>query len=176
MFRPLAISFAFCAALFAQSNPAPRSADDPWRALRFLIGTWEAATKGGSAGASGSGDYTFRLELRDHILARHSANAACRGPADFDCDHGDLLYIYPDSPDHRPRAIYFDNEGHVIHYEVTAPAQNTAVFLSPSNAPGPQYRLSYELHAQIMSGKFEIRQPGAHEFRAYLEWSGKRKK
>jgi hypothetical protein len=113
------------------------------------------------------------LELRGHVLARHSANAGCKGPADFDCAHGDLLYVYPEAG--KLRAIYFDNEAHTIHYDVTTPGLNTAVFLSPPNEPGPQYRLTYELRAQTMAGKFEIRAPGAKDFKAYLEWSGKKK-
>jgi len=177
MISRLAIPIALCGALFAQDR---RPDNDAWRALRFLIGRWEANTKGGSAGASGAGDYSFGLELRDHVLARHSGYSECKGPADFDCAHGDLLYVYAESG--RLRAIYFDNEGHVIHYDVTThdggtgPDSRTAVFLSPPSEPGPQYRLTYELRAQVMSGKFEIRAPGQKEFRAYLEWSGGKKK
>jgi hypothetical protein len=70
----------------------------PWKPFEFLIGTWEAKTTGGSASASGSGRYTFQTEMKDHILARHSTNSGCKGPADFDCLHGDLLYIYQDAP------------------------------------------------------------------------------
>ena len=171
MIRLLAVPLALSAGFFAQDSHA---GDDPWKTLRFLIGTWDAATKGGNAGASGSGDYSFGFELRDHVLVRHGAYSECKGPADFDCGHGDLLYIYPDTAG--LRAIYFDNEGHVIHYDVTTPERNTAVFLSPPAAPGPQYRLTYELRADVMSGKFEIRPPGAKEFKAYLEWHGKKKR
>jgi hypothetical protein len=32
---------------------------------------------------------------------------------------GDLLYVYPDAIAKSYKAIYFDNEGHVIHYEVS---------------------------------------------------------
>jgi hypothetical protein len=109
------------------------------------------------------------------VLARHSSNAACQGPADFNCDHGDLLYIYRDSPDQPLKAIYFDNEGHVIHYDVTAPAPNVAILLSAPSQQGPQYRLSYELKGKVMLGKFQLRLPGQSDFRSYLEWAGERK-
>ena len=162
-----------CAALAAQSPGRPPA--DPWRPLRFLLGTWDAKTQGGSAGADASGAYTFQLELKDHVLARHSSAAGCRGPADFNCDHGDLLYVYQESPGQALKAIYFDNEGHVIHYEVTTPDPATAVFLSPPAQAGPQFRLVYHLNGKTMEGKFQMRMPGQGDFRSYLEWSGAHK-
>jgi hypothetical protein len=164
--------------LRAQSAPAqsPHAGSETWKTLQFLIGTWEAKTQGGSSGAASNGTYLFRLELKDHLLARHTAAAACAGPADFDCEHADLLYIYPAAPGQPSfKAIYFDNEGHVIHYDVSVPTGGTAVFLSDPKEPGPQYRLSYELKGEVMSGRFEIRMPGRAEFASYLQWSGRRK-
>ncbi len=148
---------------------------DPWAGLRFLVGTWEAKTTGGNAQAQGTGTYTFQLELKDHVLARHSGYASCKGPGDFNCEHGDLLYIYPEGPGPAMRAIYFDNEGHVIHYSVTAPKPGTAVLESDVAQPGPQFRLVYELDGDLMSGKFQIRMPGKVDFATYLEWSGRKK-
>jgi hypothetical protein len=174
MIRELMAGAVFCAIALAQGSHQTQPAD-PWKALRFLLGTWEAKTQGGSAGAAGSGTYTFRLELKDHVLARHSAAAGCKGAADFDCEHGDLLYVYQDGAGQPLKAIYFDNEGHVIHYEVTTPAPNTAVLVSAASQEGPQYRLIYELKAAVMWCKFQIRMAGQGDFRSYLEWSGGRK-
>lgn len=105
MIRRLALAALFAGVLGAQEKPPA----DPWQPLRFLIGTWEARTQGGSAGASSTGAYTFQLELRGHVLARHSTGAGCTGPADFNCEHSDLLYLYRDSPAQPLQAIYFDN-------------------------------------------------------------------
>ena len=149
------------------------SSAQSWKGLEFLIGTWDAKTEGGSAGATASGAYTFRSELKDHVLARHSAGGACQAPTDFNCDHSDLLYIYPKAGGSF-QAIYFDNEGHVIHYDITTPAPQSAVFLSTD--PGPQFRLTYELKGMTISGKFQMKMPGQGEFRSYLEWSGGRKR
>lgn len=157
----------FTAGLHAQA-PA-----DPWASLRFLIGTWDAKTGGNDVQASGS--YTFQTELRGHILARHSAAKDCKGPLDFNCEHGDLLYIYPESPGSSYRAIYFDNEGHVIQYRVTTPSPSTAIFLSDEKQPGPQFRLVYDLKNNVMSGKFQMKPPGQPDFHSYLEWSGGKK-
>ena len=147
---------------------------DPWAGIRFLAGSWGSKTNGGVAQAQVSASYAFRLELRDHIMARHSRSGACSAPDDFDCQHSDLLYIYPASNGAALEAIYFDNEGHVIHYAVSTPKPGTVVFLSDPAQPGPQYRLSYELLDGVMSGKFELKLPGQTEFMSYLEWSGKR--
>ena len=170
-------------ALFLCAAPvlaqAPKSAANPFRPLSFLEGTWEAKAQG-NAGAAANGSYTFRFELEKHVLARHSYTADCKGPADFDCEHGDLLYVYAEEPQASApgqglKAIYFDNEGHVIHYGVSTPDATTALFLSDASQPGPQFRLVYVLKESVMSGKFQMRMPGQTEWRSYLEWSGAKK-
>jgi hypothetical protein len=154
------------------AQTAPPAASDPLRALAFLEGSWDAKASG-KGGIAEIGTYVFRTELADHILARHSTRAGdCSGPKTFDCEHGDLLYVYADGPDRSLKAIYFDNEGHVIHYDVSTPAATTAVFLSDGARPGPQFRLTYELKTGIMSGKFQVRMPGQDGWNSYLEWSG----
>lgn len=159
-------------ALPAAAQNALPPANDPWKSVAFLEGTWEAKTAGDS-GVTAIGTYTFRLELGNHILARHSTSGAgCKGPAAFDCDHGDLLYLFQDAPGQPLKAIYFDNEGHVIHYDVTTPDAAVAVFLSDGTQPGPQFRLMYERKGASMSGKFQMRMPGQGEWKSYLEWSG----
>jgi hypothetical protein len=161
---PLILAAPLC----AQSVP---SGTNQWSALSFLEGTWDAKATG-NGGAAAMGSYTFRLELRDHILARHGDLSQCKGPSTFDCDHGDLLYIFRDAPTQPLKAIYFDNEGHVIHYDVSTPSPTSAVFLSDSSEPGPQFRLAYELKGRVMYGTFQMRMPGQQEWKSYLEWSG----
>lgn len=175
MIKALMAGASLCVIVMAQGTPNQEQPADPWSTLRFLLGTWEARTQGGSAGAAVAGTYTFQLEFRNHVLARHSSSAGCKGPADFDCEHGDLLYVYQESAGKPLKAIYFDNEGHVIHYEVTTPAPNTAVLVSAASPIGPQFRLTYELKGSVMAGKFQIRMPGQSGFQSYLEWSGGRK-
>jgi hypothetical protein len=163
--------------LFCVQTNAVQSPDaDPWKALSFLEGTWTANTQGGSARAQGSGCYTFQPELGRHVLARHSSDSAgCKGPTTYDCEHSDLLCVYPEAGSQSLKAIYFDNESHVIHYDVTTPSSATAIFISEVSGSGPQSRLVYELKGAVMSGKFEIRMPGQNEWKTYLEWSGTRK-
>jgi hypothetical protein len=158
-------------ALSAHAQSIPPETNQ-WSALSFLEGTWDAKATG-NGGAAAIGSYTFRLELRDHILARHSNLNECKGPSTYDCEHSDLLYIFRDAPTQPLKAIYFDNEGHVIHNNVSTPSPTSAVFLSDSPQSGPQFRLVYELKEQVMYGRFQIRMPG-QEWKSYLEWSGGR--
>jgi hypothetical protein len=172
MNRFVAVS-ALLAFALAQRGEAASPATDSWKALSFLEGTWEAHTQGGSAKAQGSGTYTFKPELKDHVLVRRSDDyTACKGPAGFDCEHSDVLYVYQDAQTQPLKAIYFDNEGHVIHYEVSTPDSTTAIFISGASPSGPQFRLVYELKDGLMSGKFQMRMPGQVEWKSYLEWSG----
>jgi hypothetical protein len=170
-FALLASMALLTACVLGAQTPAPA---DPWAGLRFLLGSWEAKATGGMAQAQASAAYAFRLELRDHVLARHSSGGACIGLEDFDCQHVDLLYVYPAGNGQTLEANYFDNEGHVIHYDVSTPKPGTVVFLSDASQPGLQFRLSYELVEGVMTGKFQIQMPGQTEFASYLAWSGKR--
>jgi hypothetical protein len=165
------VAVLMCCSLQLAAQTAPSPASDPWKPLAFLEGTWEAKAQGGG-GATTSGRYTFQRELGGHILARHStSDPNCKGPASFDCKHGDILYVFQDAPGQPLKAIYFDNEGHVIHYEVSTPNPNSAVFLSEPSQ-GPQYRLMYELISGVMKGKFQMQMSGQSDWHSYLEWSG----
>jgi hypothetical protein len=162
MLRNLAVvALLSVACLGAQGEP------DVWKPLRFLMGTWEAKSSGGRV--EGSGSYVFQTELRGHVLVRRSATSECKGPLDFNCEHSDILYVYPEAGGTSYRAIYFDNEGHVIHYNVETSTPATAIFLSD------QFRLTYELKNGVMSGKFQMKAPGQTDFRSYLEWRGGKK-
>ncbi len=161
----------------ASTIPASQPPTDPWKALAFLEGTWTAQASGA---ATLGGRYSFERELNGHVLARHSTtDAGCTAPASFDCKHGDLLYVFQDAPGQPLRAIYFDNEGHVLHYAVSTPSPTTAVFLSEPS-PGPRFRLVYELkddpkspaQTPVLTGRFEMQPPGQSEWKTYLAWSG----
>jgi len=156
--------------VFAQSPPS--SGDDWFKSLSFLEGEWSAGTQSAAGAPNVVGSYTFRRELGGHVLARHSSSVSCKGPTDFDCEHRDLLYIFAEGQGHELKAIYFDNEGHVIHYSVSTPTPSRAVLLSDPSVPGPQFRLVYELKDKVMSGKFQMHMPASSEWKSYLEWSG----
>ena len=129
------------ALLAALATGAHGAAPDPWERLRFLLGEW-SGTGTGEPGL-GSGAATFTLELDGKILVRHSradypATATAEAIA-----HRDLMVVYPGTSDSLFRAIYWDNEGHVIQYNVLAPAPGGhAVFDSDGPASGPRFRLT----------------------------------
>ena len=174
--RSVGALWGFFALSLTQNGQAISAPTDPWPALGFLEGTWSAHALGGSAGAQGSSTYTFKPELKHHVLVRRSEDyAACKGPASFDCEHSDVLFVYQEGEKQPLKAIYFDNEGHVIHYAVSTPDSTTAIFISEPSSSGPQFRLVYELKDAVMSGKFQMRMPGQAEWKSYLEWNGAKK-
>jgi hypothetical protein len=75
-------------------------AQDPWQPLQFLVGKWDA--DGGAC--------SFDFDLERKVLIRKSY----AGP------HHDLTVIYADPATKSLKAIYFDNEDHVIEYKVEA--------------------------------------------------------
>ena len=98
---------------------------DAWGKFGFILGEWIG--EGGGAPGAGSGSFSFLPDLGGKILVRKNHSEY---PADKDKPpvvHDDLLIVYRDAPDPDEKAIYFDNEGHVIHYDVTVPSPNTAV-------------------------------------------------
>src|SRR5437868_3168650 len=82
-------------------------AADPWSNLEFLIGKWSAS--GGGAPGSGQGDFSFEKSLNNQIVIRRNFAEYTSGQR-----HDDLMVLYDGS-----RAIYFDTEGHTIHYKIT---------------------------------------------------------
>jgi hypothetical protein len=147
--------------------------DDPWADLRFLMGEWE----GENVGAGPKGSFTLAPDLDGKVLIRKNrAEIPAQGnrPAAV---HEDLMVIYPETGGKGTKAIYFDNEGHVIQYAMSVASDKRSVtFLSEASAPGPRFRLSYIREQPDLVGiRFEIAPPGGPAtFRTYLE--GKVKK
>jgi hypothetical protein len=90
--------------------------------------------------------------------------------------HDDLMVIYVTETGDL-RADYYDNEGHVIRYRITVPANRQAVFVSEVEPKAPCYRLSYTLTpGGWLEGRFDIAPPGKPEsFSHYLTWTARRK-
>jgi hypothetical protein len=121
---------------------------EPFESLRFLQGEWVAE----------GGGFSLKPELGGKILVRRNKSGT----------HEDLMVIQGGHAD------YWDNEGLVIRYGVTADGKS-AVLLSEGDAASPRYRLTYTLTAtDTVSIKFEIAPPGK-PFQKYLEGSARRK-
>jgi hypothetical protein len=121
--------FGMALAMLATAQTA-----DPWQPLRWLAGEWKG--EGSGAPGRGAGAFSFRFELDGKILVRktYTEFPAAAGRAAF--RHEDLMVVYPEQG---LRATYFDNEGHVIHYRVTA-AGDTVTFVSDVSGGGPRFR------------------------------------
>lgn len=158
-----AIALALVVALAPTGSEA---SDAPKNDLAFLLGEW-AGTGSGQPG-QGAGSFSFSPELQGKVLVRraHSEYPAAQGrPAVI---HDDLLIVYAAEAE----AIYFDNEGHVIHYKVTTdPQARTATFLSVDPPPSPAFRLTYKQRsADELQVTFEISPSGkTADFKLYLD-------
>ena len=155
--RSLVLSLVLLAALPARGHG---DALDPWARWRFLLGEWQG-TGAGDPG-SGTGGSTFALELDGHILVRRNHAeypATASRPAS---SHQDLLIVYPGASDSLFRAVYFDNEGHMIEYRALVPATGgRAVLDSEGPGSGPRFRLLYAARADGgLDVEFDIAPPG----------------
>jgi hypothetical protein len=114
------------------------NAQDPWKTLQILTGEWVGET------AESAGACSFTFDLQHKILVRKSYS---QSPTSR---HDDLMVIYLEPA---PKAIYFDSEGHVIHYTVEA-SPDSVRFLNE------QYRLTYRKNGDNLLMDFDIAPPG----------------
>jgi hypothetical protein len=152
--------------------PAPA---DPWARLRFLVGEWQGVGSGAPGEAVGGTSFAFSLDKK--ILVRKNwAKYPPKSGEKAGLSHEDLMIIYPGGDAASFRAVYFDNEGHVISYLVTFPQKpNAALFESEAGPPGPRFRLTYELGADgVLENVFWIAPPGG-DFKVYVRGSLKKK-
>jgi len=116
---------------------AQTPAVDPFAPVRFLAGEWVG--EGSGAPGKGQGAFSFRFELEGRALVRRSAADYPARDGRPAVHHEDLLTVFAEGG--RLRALYLDNEGHVIRYAVQ-PLDRGVVFQSEP-APGPAFRLTY---------------------------------
>lgn len=164
------------AALTAGSPPARAETPAVFQPLAFLLGAWDAGANAGAPG-QGAGGCVFRLDLQDKVIVRtsHAEYPAAGGrPA---ATHDDLMIVYAGEAGGL-RADYYDNEGHVIRYGVTANADGSVSFLSDVAGGAPRYRLGYRPGTDgAVEGRFEVAPPDKPDaFRTYLTWEMTKRK
>lgn len=169
-------SYMFLALILAQSATAQQSkANNPWSSLSFLMGEWTG--EGAGQPGQGSGGFSFVPDLENNVLVRKNR---ADYPATKDrpaFTHTDLMVVYREPGAVKLRAIYWDSEGHVIHYAVDPSADGGAVqFLSDSSNSSPRYRLTYtKRSADTVGIQFEISVPEKPDlFSTYLQATARR--
>lgn len=170
MTKPWRCLWAAAALMFACNSASICLADDAWEPYRFLLGDWVGEDTGGPG--KGSGKISFRLDLEDKVIVRKNRAEYPAAPGRPAATHEDLMVIYRAEGGNPTKAIYFDNEGHVIHYTASfSEDKETLIFLSEAAPATPRFRLSYTKGEQGSVGiKFEMAPPGKPDaFRLYLE-------
>ncbi len=144
-----------------------------WNPWQFLSGEWIG--EGGGQPGQGGGSMIFEFDLQGQVLLRRNHMDFLPTPERPAFAHDDLTVIYPESSG-RLHAIYFDNEGHVIHYAVTS-TDDTIVLVSDPEPSAPRFRTTYlKGENGTVITRFEIAPPGDPDgFAIYVEGTAKRK-
>jgi hypothetical protein len=154
----------------------PAKEDLTWAPLGFLVGEWTG--EGSGDPGQGAGGFSFTWDLQQKVLVRRNFAeypAAKDRPA---FSHYDLMVVYKDPAGGRLKAIYFDSEGHVINYDVSASKDSNVIqFLSDASLTSPRYRFTYtKTGSAAVSIKFEIAPPGKGDsFSPYIQATARRK-
>jgi len=161
----------FVEPLWAQQPAKPVN----WGAFQFLIGEWVG--EGGGDPGQGVGGFTFSLDLQNTILVRKNfANyPATKDRPAF--SHNDLMVVYREGD--KFKAVYFDNEQHVINYALTFSKDSSAVIFVSDVIPGaPRFRLTNTKQGtDSIKISFEFAPPGQPEaFNRYIDAVARRKK
>jgi hypothetical protein len=139
------------------------NAGDVWGPFQFLVGTWTA--EGHGQPGEGKGSFTFGFELQGQVLVRRNHLAFPATPQRAAFAHDDLLILYREGDATPNRAVYFDSEGHAIHYSVAFSAEGKILtFLSDAGPQAPRQRLTYVQNEDgTLKVKFELAPPGKPE-------------
>jgi hypothetical protein len=136
------------------ATPIP-TADASFEPLRGLVGHWQ----GSDPDKHSTGEFTLEPSLGGKVLVRTNRNDSAEG------HHEDLMIVF--ATPGGLRASYYDNEGHVINYAITASADG--VELVSDEVPNqPRFKLRYTAHgADELAIDFSIAMPGSAEFKHY---------
>jgi hypothetical protein len=155
-----------CAVVTAAPAWAATPVPTPLAGFSFLVGDWKASGSG-DPGRS-TGEFSFEWAAGRRALVRRNEAITPGGR------HTDFMLVYS-RPDGAVRAVYVDSEGHTIEYDVTIAADQRRIVFE-SVGVGPRFRLWYQAKEDgSLATGFQIAQPGASEFRTYLEGVAQRR-
>ena len=162
IFVPLILTLLLSNVLIAQ-NP-----EKGWEKWQYLLGEWKG--EGSGQPGSGAGMFSLKPKLGGSILERKGKTEMAATATQAAFVHEDVMIIYRNREGNPVRSIYFDNENHVINYDITY-SENKIILTSESNPAAPRFRLIYEmLESKLMNTRFEMAMPNAPEiFKTYIE-------
>ena len=158
--------------LFLNPSSFAQQRTNSWDKFAYLLGSW----KGEGSGTPGQeeGTFSFKMDLDKNILVRKSRSEYPATENKSAAIHNDLMIIYRDATGTPGKAIYFDNEKHIINYAITFPSIKEITFTSDKIPNIPTFRLTYRIIDDVtVDTIFEISKDGEHFF-AYIQ--GKSKK
>ena len=137
-----------------------------WDNWNWLLGEWKG--EGGGQPGQGEGTFSFSFDLDKKIIVRNSHSEYPAIANNPEVIHDDLMIIYLDTISNPTKAIYFDNEGHIINYSIIY-TDNSIVMTGDKTSNALVFRLTYTLlEKDRMNTKFEMSQDGEHFF-TYVE-------
>lgn len=141
--------------------------------LAPLMGNWVG--EGTGAPGAGTGGFSFEPGLQSKVVIRKNFAEYPKTADRPAFRHDDLTVIYQEGPQSPIRADYYDNEGHVIRYTVTAEGK-TIRFLGDVTAGAPRFRLTYTVTGtDTVRIQFDMAPPGKPEaFTPYIDASARR--
>ncbi len=144
-----------------------------WDKWSWLMGEWIG--EGGGQPGQGGGTFSFSFDLDKNIIVRKSHSEYPATDNKPKTIHDDLMIVYFDASDSSIKAIYFDNEGHIINYSVMYTDKSiTLTSLKTTNTP--IFRLTYDLlENEIVNTRFEMSRDGVN-FMTYVEGKSKKLK
>ncbi len=166
--KPYVLALLLCACATQHSVLGDSEQAKRFAPLAFLVGEWEGAGQGSTGQSLGS--FTVQPDLGTNVLVRRGVNVGADARV-----HEDLTVIYARGAE--LRADYWDNEGHVIRYQIVSqPQDKSVVFESTPGPDGMHYRLTYRpVNDDTLELHFDLA-PTGQDYKPYLSGSLTRKK
>ena len=147
--------------------------DTTWQKWNWLIGEWVG--QGSGTPGKGGGWFSLQPDLDGKILVRRNHSEYPATKEKPETIHNDLMIVYLENAGQPGKAIYFDNESHIINYAI-AYRDKWIVFTSNKVPNMPVFRLTYSsLGGDTIGVKFEMSRDG-ETFMTYTEGKCTRKK
>ncbi len=137
-----------------------------WDKWTFLIGDWKG--EGSGQPGVGGGFFSFNMGLDQKVLIRKSNSEYPAIGGRPKISHEDLMVVYQANSLDPMKAIYFDNEGHVINYSISY-TDRSIILSSEKLENTPVFRLTYTImEKDTFHTNFEMSTDGIH-FKSYIQ-------